>query len=312
MKCYNKRTNIKHSYEFVFDFFKNEGYILLSKDYKNKEQKLEVVCPMGHTYKVSFGKFKNDGNRCVTCSGLKSPSYEEVRSYFAQYGYQLISEVYKNKEEKLKTICPFGHEWEVTFGKFKNGKRRCLICSGQKQFTVDEVRCYFNKYGYVLIDGDYKNKEEKLAVLCPQNHPWSVSYGKFKNRGDRCPICQNNGTSKPEIELSDLVKSLYPESHKLRHTKIKIEGKPHIGRFEVDIFVPKLNKGIEFDGKYYHSFNGLKRSRKNWPDEDIHNYHQIKDDYFKSKGINLIHIKEEDWMKDKQKCIDRCLEFLKS
>lgn len=44
--------------------------------------------------------------------------------------------------------------------------------------------------------------------------------------------------------------------------------------------------------------------------EDVINYHQIKDEYFKSKGIELLHIKEEDWMEDKQGCIERCVEFL--
>ena len=52
------------------------------------------------------------------------------------------------------------------------------------------------------------------------------------------------------------------------------------------------------------------KGKKNWPDEDIRNYHEIKDSYFASKGIQVLHIKEENWNKDKEECIQRCLNFL--
>ena len=86
----------------------------------------------------------------------------------------------------------------------------------------------------------------------------------------------------------------------------------YIRGFDVDIFVPELNKGIEFDGTYWHSFEKMRSDpkRKNWPDEDILSYHQIKDDYFFSRGIKIIHITDKEWMKDKEKCVKKCLTFL--
>lgn len=103
---------------------------------------------------------------------------------------------------------------------------------------------------------------------------------------------------------------MYPKIVKLKDYKVKIEGKPHIKRFEIDIFVPELNKGIEFDGIYWHSIAGLKRSRKHWPLEDLENYHQIKDTYFLGKGIKILHIKEQDWLKNKEECVKKCFQFL--
>jgi len=71
-------------------------------------------------------------------------------------------------------------------------------------------------------------------------------------------------------------------------------------------------RGIEFDGTYYHSFEFMRKTthKKSWPDEDIHNYHEIKDAWFASKGIQILHIKEEDWKLDKDQCIKKCLQFL--
>lgn len=53
------------------------------------------------------------------------------------------------------------------------------------------------------------------------------------------------------------------------------------------------------------------RFKKLWSDDDIRSYHEIKDGWFMfSKGIKILHIKEVDWIKDKQTCIRKCLEFL--
>jgi hypothetical protein len=124
------------------------------------------------------------------------------------------------------------------------------------------------------------------------------------------------GTSKPEIELCNIIKSVYPKTHALKirskRTESLFKDKPYIKGFDIDIYIPELRKGIEFDGDYHHSFDFMRKDPKKakWPDEDIRNYHQIKDDYFLSKGIKILHIKGKDWKKDKQACIDKCLVFL--
>jgi len=115
-----------------------------------------------------------------------------------------------------------------------------------------------------------------------------------------------------EIELFNTVKQLFETVRKLRDRSANIPDKPFIYGFDIDIFVPELNLGIEFDGFYYHSFEYMRkcRGKRKWSDEDIRNYHQIKDDYFLAKGIKILHIKEEDWKTDKQLCIERSFKFL--
>lgn len=121
---------------------------------------------------------------------------------------------------------------------------------------------------------------------------------------------RSRSTSSAEKELLLTLKKNFNSIKKMVDRKIKIENKPYIRRFEIDMFVSELNLGIEFDGDYHHSFEGLKRGRKHWPVEDVRAYHQIKDTWFLSKGIQILHIKESDWKKDKESCIKRCLDFL--
>lgn len=118
------------------------------------------------------------------------------------------------------------------------------------------------------------------------------------------------GTSKPEQDLFDIIKSIFPKTQKFRDSKVRIDGKPHIQGFDLDIYIPELRKAIEFDGTYHHSFEGLKRARPWWPDEDIGNYHLLKDEHFNKKNIQVLHIQEENWKSNKQDCINQALKFL--
>lgn len=127
---------------------------------------------------------------------------------------------------------------------------------------------------------------------------------------DICSHMKRPKVSPPEREI--LTKSLeyFPSAKKKLFTKIEILDKPFIKALEIDIFIPELNKGIEYDGEWYHSSEGLIRSHPTWPKIDAISYHEIKDSYFLSQGIQILHIKEQDWIKDKQICINRCLDFL--
>jgi hypothetical protein len=136
---------------------------------------------------------------------------------------------------------------------------------------------------------------------------------RFDVLNEACSHMKLSRTSSvQEINLFNIIKNKFQTTQKLRDVAVKIDNKPHIRRFEIDIYVPELGKGIEFDGTFYHSFDGLKRSRPKWPEEDVENYHKIKDDYFRSKGIEILHINEVDWIKDKEACVKKCLDFLKS
>jgi hypothetical protein len=54
---------------------------------------------------------------------------------------------------------------------------------------------------------------------------------------------------------------------------------------EIDVYLPELKIGFEFNGLYYHSDKFKNK-----------NYHYDKTLYFKDKGIRLIHIWEDDWV----------------
>jgi hypothetical protein len=171
----------------------------------------------------------------------------------------------------------------------------------ERSLYTDEIlikKC--KKYKHRI---DLKEEDSNVYAAC-------VNRGEdFLNKACK-DMKPSNGSSRTEKKILNAVKELFPKTKQLKKRKIEILGKPHIKGFDIDIFIPELMKGIEFDGTYWHSPKGLKRSRKHWPEEDILNYHGIKDDYFASIGIEILHIKEENWIKDKVACIAEIENFL--
>jgi hypothetical protein len=208
-----------------------------------------------------------------------------------------------------------------TRGEFQNESHNAYMSACRKGI-LDKICPHMEYVCYPWTDEELAEEALKYETRGQFQKNSPNTYQAARSRKILNKICPHmktlSGSSTQEIELCNIIKSIYPKAHTLRKrskkSEILIKGKPHIHGFEIDIYVPELNCGIEFDGTYWHSFDRMRKSKKRklWPDEDIKNYHEIKDSYFLSKGIKILHIKEEDWDKNKQACIDKCLEFLRT
>lgn len=62
-------------FNYVKSFVEDNGYTLISNKYVNVYQKLEMICPKGHTYYSNFHNFKNSGSRCPRCFQSKGENF---------------------------------------------------------------------------------------------------------------------------------------------------------------------------------------------------------------------------------------------
>lgn len=72
---------------------------------------------------------------------------------------------------------------------------------------------------------------------------------------------------------------------KIEPNKLFRDPVTNLNKYEIDVFLPDLNLGIDFHGTYWHS-NLYKSS----------NYHKDKYLFFKNSNINLIQVFEIDWI----------------
>lgn len=115
------------SYAFVKNSFEKEGYLLLSKDYKNSSTKLKYKCPNGHEHTITWGNWQQ-GQRCPYCVGKAKPSIRIIKKSFSDESYDLLSDTYTNYDSKLRYRCPYGHVHCISWHNWLKG-RRCPTCA---------------------------------------------------------------------------------------------------------------------------------------------------------------------------------------
>lgn len=94
----------KHDYNFIKESIEFYNYKLLSNEYNGSLEELDLMCPNGHKFKMSFEKFYNAGHRCTKCS--ESKGEREITRILNQYDIKSVSQ-YKFNDCKFKKCLPF-------------------------------------------------------------------------------------------------------------------------------------------------------------------------------------------------------------
>lgn len=74
---------------------------------------------------------------------------------------------------------------------------------------------------------------------------------------------------------------------------------------EIDIYIPELKLAIEFNGTYWHSDEVIAKKRQGFT--SAQQYHDYKTEQCKQKGIELIHINEQDYKKNQNNVLESIL-----
>ncbi len=144
----------KYSYEFVKNYFEEQGCELLEREYVNSYTKMKYKCNCGNINSIIWSSFKG-GSRCKKCGdvrgGKKSRfTYEYVYNYFKEQNCEMLDLVYVGVNEKIKYRCSCGDISHINFNNFKQGKR-CKKCGlkkrrGKNHFNWTEDRDAFKEH----------------------------------------------------------------------------------------------------------------------------------------------------------------------
>ena len=225
-------------------------------------------------------------------------TYEYVKNKIEESGYKLLSKEYKNSySSKLSVECTKGHQYKIRFSNFKQG-HRCPICYGNYKLSYIYVESQLMKEGYKILSDNYENARSKLKIQCIKGHQYEVTYHNFQ-KGHRCPVCCcSKSFSQPEKDCLNVVKKFIPNENVIENDRTLIINPVTGWNLELDIWIPSLNKAIEFNGEYWHnnSYSKYKDNQK---------VKQCKD-----KGIELMVIEFKDWIGNKKDKIYDIKKFL--
>ena len=278
-------------------------------EYIDSHTKIRIICNNhGEFFQTPSNHLNKKG--CRDCSyelraKQKSMSKEEFirksnKKHNNIYKYELAE--YVNNQTKVKIIC----EKHGIFEQIPNSHMRgsgCPYCSKDKRseyfkLTKEEyINRANNVHGYIYDYSDIKyiNNSTEIKIKC-NNHGyfWQIPYIHLSGCG--CPKCGSSMIiSKPEIEVQEFVKSL--------GFNLITNNRRIIPPKELDVFIPELNKAIEFNGMYWHyNFSNPLCKPKG--------YHSEKSNLCREKGIQLLHIREDLWLNKKEQMKEVIIKFL--
>lgn len=168
--------------------------------------------------------------------------------------------------EKYRQTCKkkFGVE-NYDYIKYTNEQVRLL---NDREYCIDFIKKNDIKNGLDFSEKSGIKQYASLTILHKHNLMSMFDYT----------------VSKPEYELQEYLKGKGLET--INH--YKIDGK------EIDIYIPALKIGIEFNGNYWHCevFRDM-------------NYHKNKSDIAERNGVFLYHIFEYEWNTRKQQILNQ-------
>ena len=146
---------------------------------------------------------------------------------------------------------------------------------------LNNIKYYKKKFNLNIID----KKDNNYILLCYKcNNNFTINVNTLKGRYfsniEICTVCNpiNSISSYKELEIFNFISDNY-------NGEIITNTKSIIYPYELDIYLPDLKLAFEFNGVYWH--NELYCDKE---------YHKTKTDLCSQKGIQLIHIYEDDWI----------------
>jgi Zn finger protein HypA/HybF involved in hydrogenase expression len=270
----------KKDYLFIAEIRKDYQLLIIEGKIKQKD-KIPFICKKHGEYWQQL-RGHNNGSGCPKCADIKRqiirrkkdyPFMEEIRS-----DYQ---EKIRNSEilstDKIPFICKeHGEYWQELnshnrgYNCPKCGVNKYTITRRRKDYPfMDEIRF---DYQEKIINGEL-SALEKVPFICDVHGEYWQSLNNHFSKNYGCPKCANI-ISKSEVEVYNFVKEYYP------NTKHNIRTLIPNKKIELDIYIPELKIGIEYDGLIWHS------TRFNNDKYNLYN----KTKLFNNMGIHLIHI----------------------
>jgi hypothetical protein len=302
-KCSNNDLELleKKKNNFKINSINKWGVDSPSKAYEIKEKtRLSNIKKWGVDYPTKLETFKEKARLSnIKNWGVDNPSKSEIikekkkETTLKNWGVEnpfksnVIKEKIKSSNiEKLGVTHPL--KSEIIKSKIKENNIKNW---GVDNFTKSKFykELMFEKYRSSSIKTNLNSDENyhkyiglgvhELNCDCGLKHTYQTNSHLYHSRkslnNKQCTVCfpVSKLSSFKELELYEWIKSIY-DGEVIQSYR---DG------MEIDIYLPELKLGFEFNGLYWHS--------ELYKDK---NYHLDKTNYFKERGVRIIHIWEDD------------------
>lgn len=163
-------------------------------------------------------------------------------------------------------VCPLGHTWTATINS-RNRGNGCPYCAGKRAWPgFNDFESKYpelvkewhpTKNGNLLPSQVTYGSGIKVWWQCKRNHEYEAC-PRDRARGSGCPICAAAlKTSFPEQAIYYYIKKCFPDALS-RYTDIFDD------KMELDVYIPSIKVGIEYDGSVYHTKASLLKDNRKY------------------------------------------------
>lgn len=224
----------------------------------SSNRKVWWKCSRGHEWESSPNNRRRTG--CPYCANQKVLSgYNDLATVnpilTKEWDYDrnqplLPNEIIAGSTKRVWWICRNNHSWQAKVSD-RNEGHNCPYCTNREILvgyndlvtTNPELAQEWDTRKNVLSPQDVVAGSAKIVWWrCKNGHEWKASIVS-RNKGHFCPVC--DATKHTSISEKAIV--FY-----LKKLGIVLEENKRIERKELDIYIPSLKLGIEYDGQYFH------------------------------------------------------------
>lgn len=256
-------------------------------------------CENGHEYSQEVYIEVRPNSGCPICSGQRIAvginDLETLKPHLKPMWSEKnppMSSLSVSSAQKVEWICSLGHRFIRSVVHQTTGNLNpCSICPKPIPFE-DSVASSETLMKIWSIKNSAEAKFLKLqshskAIWCFEEcgHEYASDIKSMYKRDGMCSECSYGRGSSQEEFLANLIVERYD---------VEIEQRVRIldGR-EIDIYIPALNKGVEFNGERWH----INEKAIKGGYESARDMHQWKLDKAEEKDIGLIYVWSHDWSK---------------
>lgn len=284
-----KMKSIEKIREYVEN---NSNCKLLTKERKEKGEKMLFLCECGKTFERTMRSFKQSKFKvCTSCSNKKSSSNRLNIDYVKKITNTvsesiLLEEEYINNSHKMKFKCKCGNIFYTSWTEFYDAKKRkCNDCSGIYNYSINDIRDYVEKNSTSkLISKKYINNREKLKFLCDCGNIYETTFKKFKVQHQRC--CKNCSKSRSSYEI--YVESILKKMNLQYETQFKFKECKNKKELPFDFYIPIYNLVIEVDGEQHYIPYRFEKNLNDFADRVYND--AIKNSFCQDNNINILRI----------------------
>ena len=304
--CGKEKMKIKNSLtqeEFIEKVSRINPNLDLSETvYINSNTPVTIISPVkGRIQILPISLFKGLGNSSKSLTQEKF--INKVSNLYPEYDFS--NTIYKGMRELIEFICPKHGKISMQASSLYYRNSKCKQCSYEKRSSLSQeefleiMKNKNNPYNLDLSKSVYINTDTPIIVNCPIHGDFEKT-PKLLIQNFICNKCSPSNYSKYEIEIIDYIKSLNIPEEDIIHS-----ARPDfMNGQELDIYLPKYNLAIEFNGTAYHHSskseyisNFFKNTYK------PRNYHFNKWKLCYDNNITLLSIYDFYWIQENKKKI---------